>query len=1018
MKYLVLLWLFVITSNHLIAQGIIRGKVTDENGESVIGCLVALKSNALVASSTDLDGNYTLKIKDSTQQIVVVTFMGYQPIEEKITLKKNETLIRNFDLKPTAKEIKEVVVEGKINKGKDFYMEKMKINSATTIDFISSETIKKTGDATAAAAVARVSGVSTTGSFITVRGIGDRYVKTLINGSVIPTLDPLTNNIKLDLFPSRLLDNVFITKTASADLPGDFSGALISLETKDFPDKLTVNVESTVGYNSQSTFQNYTSSERSNTDWLGFDNKYREIDHSKYQALVDEPTVYQQLRYMGLGDFYNAIGVNENTPWTEDYFKLGLIELGLLDKGKFNDIDAVNNAKNAFFENNTNRNNAYRNLNQKVVDFGKSLPNNWDTRIRVAPLNFSQNFSIGNQVILFNKPLGIIGGFRYSNTVQYDSTSEIRRLLPNDLTKPSTFVLDAIQHSTRETSGWNALLQLTYKIHPNHSIGILVMPNFLGVNNVRSFTDSANGTNTVVSKDQFYEQRKQMIYQGKSQHYIPFSKTKIDFNISYTRGNSSAPDFKTTTYALLPNNLNAIGGGFPIKRFYRYLDEKLTDSRIKFETPIFESTSLSRKLKYGGAYLTSQKESRQYEYFLDGGPYGALGFSNEDLNGFFSLSEFDFSDNTNTAGLPELSINKAYRSVEIASYRTIGRTAIYSGFALADITIVPKLRTSVGVRIEHADIFADVFRSDSLGYAANDERRFQVGDAFIVNPGISKETNVLPSFNLIYKLRNDENTPINLRANYSKTVARPSVRELTETLIFDYEFRSFIFGNSQLKIVEIDNYDFRFESYFKNGDNVSVSLFYKSFINHIELVQTTQGFSWQNADRSTVRGIEIDARKSIFKNLEFRSNITLAQSVTNIVQNNIFVKNNLKVVEPFDTLSRQMSGQAPYVINAILSYAFDSLKLTTSVAYNVQGPRLAVVSAQPEFIPDVYEMPRHLIDLRVAKQFGRNFTITFTVKDLLNSPVRRSYKLPSGYDVNFDNFRWGTMYNLSVLYKI
>ena len=140
MKYLVLLWLFVITSNHLIAQGIIRGKVTDENGESVIGCLVALKSNALVASSTDLDGNYTLKIKDSTQQIVVVTFMGYQPIEEKITLKKNETLIRNFDLKPTAKEIKEVVVEGKINKGKDFYMEKMKINSATTIDFISSET--------------------------------------------------------------------------------------------------------------------------------------------------------------------------------------------------------------------------------------------------------------------------------------------------------------------------------------------------------------------------------------------------------------------------------------------------------------------------------------------------------------------------------------------------------------------------------------------------------------------------------------------------------------------------------------------------------------------------------------------------------------------------------------------------------------------------------------------------------------------------------------------------------------
>ncbi|HOO09492.1 MAG TPA: TonB-dependent receptor plug domain-containing protein, partial [Cyclobacteriaceae bacterium] len=78
-----------------------------------------------------------------------------------------------------------------------------------------SELIKKTGDANVTAAIARVSGVSTNGSFITVRGIGDRYIKTMINGMRIPTLDPFTNNIKLDIFPSSLVDNIIITKTAS-----------------------------------------------------------------------------------------------------------------------------------------------------------------------------------------------------------------------------------------------------------------------------------------------------------------------------------------------------------------------------------------------------------------------------------------------------------------------------------------------------------------------------------------------------------------------------------------------------------------------------------------------------------------------------------------------------------------------------------------------------------------------------------------------------------------------------------
>jgi hypothetical protein len=1001
------------------AQGTLRGKVTDENGEPVIGGLVVLKNNKLIASSTDLDGNYSIKLPDSIPQTLVVSYIGYQTIEEVISIKKGEVLIKNFDLKSTSKEIKEVVVEGRANRAKDNYMEKMKINSATTIDFISAETIKKTGDANVAAAVARVSGVATNGAFITVRGIGDRYVKTLINGLVIPTLDPLTNNIKLDLFPASLLDNLFITKTASPELPGDFSGALISLQTKDFPDKLIVNVESSAGYNNQSSFKEVLSSDRSSTEWLGYDSDLRDIDHLAYREVREDISIYDQMSVLGLKDYYASMGIDEKTPFTEDYFKLGLVQLGLLDKGKFDDAEAFMAAKAKFNENNTNRNKAFRAVNEDAAKFGQSIPNNWDVKNRVAPLNFSQSFSIGNQILLFNRPLGILAGLRYSSAVQNDPNAKINRIVAiND--GIVNYNLSANQNSTKETNGWSGLMQLSYKVHNNHSFSFMFMPNFIGVNNVRNFLDSANSLYNLVVKDQFYEQRRQLVYQAKSQHYFPKIKSKLEFNGSYSFGKSVAPDFKSLIYTITPfSNINGIGGSdAPIRRFYRYLDEKLLDSKVKMEIPFFEKPDLSRKIKVGSSYLQSNRDTRQYEYFVGGGPFAEEGFANEDVTGFFANDEFGFKTYTNQSGLDELTINKYFRRVALDSYHTIGHNKIYAGFAMVDFAIVSKFRVSGGLRVEKTDTYTDVFKFDSLGYTANDPRRLQREDLYIVNPGFIDQTNLLPSVNLIYKIKNDELAPINLRANYSKTIARPSIRELSETLIFDYEFRTFVFGNSTLKTVDIDNYDLRFESYFKNGDNLSVSLFYKNFVNHIEFVQTTQGFSWQNAGKSNVSGIELDGRKNIIKGLDFRANITFAKSITTVVLNTLLVKEGVKIYEPTDTITRGMAGQAPYVLNGILSYSLDSIGLSFAVSYNVQGPRLSIVSAQPDFIPDVYELPRHLLDFKVSKSIGKYFTVSATVKDVLNSPVRRSYNINDGADVDFDSFRYGTNYILSIAYKL
>jgi outer membrane receptor protein involved in Fe transport len=247
-------------------------------------------------------------------------------------------------------------------------------------------------------------------------------------------------------------------------------------------------------------------------------------------------------------------------------------------------------------------------------------------------------------------------------------------------------------------------------------------------------------------------------------------------------------------------------------------------------------------------------------------------------------------------------------------------------------------------------------------------------------------------------------------------VARPSIRELSDAAIYDNEFRTLIYGNSDLKLVNITNYDFRGEVYFANGDNVSASVFYKDFNNHIEMGFGSAGITWDNVDQSTVRGIELEGKKQIGKNIEFRANLTLVKSEAEFVRKDLQIIDGKKVYTIIDTLYRPMFGQAPYLFNSILSYTADSLGLTATVSYNVQGPRL-VIAGSVKGRPDVYEIPRHLVDFKVSKTIGEHYLASITVRDILNSPVRRAYDLPNGY-VDFDNFRYGTNFLVSFAYKL
>ena len=1015
-NFLVVLFL-VVFAQALQAQGVLRGKVTDEKGESMFGVIVRTLENDAIITQTDFEGTFTLKFPDSKQYTLNFVIVGYQTLEEKVLLKDNGVLSKEFTILNTSNIIKGMDVVAKRVKSNDGYMEKMKMNSATTLDFISAEVMKKTGDASVVNAIARVSGVSTNGGLITVRGIGDRYVRTTLNGSRIPTLDPLTNNIKLDIFPSSLVDNIVITKTQSADLPGDWAGAYISVETKDYPDKLAVNIESQFGYNSQTTFKNFITSDRSNTDWLGFDGGLRTRDTDGLIVPVINPTSYQQMVALGLGDYYAQQGIQgwaDGSPQSDTYFRLGLVQLGLLSSAQFNDPNAVQSARDQF--NTTYKPQALNTINPNGTDYSNGFKNNWNTKWRKAPINFSQSFSVGDQKILFGREFGFIFGFKYGSAVRFDPNGISQRIGDESLNFPVD--RQDFAEISRETNSISALLNLAYKLDKNNKVSFLFMPNLIGNNDVASYEEIPLGLpvqEAMVSKNIFYEQRKQMIYQYSSQHFIPSLKLKLDVNASYTDGSSVAPDFKATQYIQFLNYSNVVGyefatnAGDGIRRYYRYLDENVFDGRIGAEVPLnSKDKGVVRKIKFGAATQRNYRKIDNNEYqllTLDGAQVGTL--SDGDLDNFLSPDKFVNQNGT---------FQYYYKSNDSERNHSFGNSNVEAAFGLVDYEFNESLRFSGGMRAEHTDIYTDADKFDEEGYGFDDPRRENVGGFALVNAGVINQWDFLPSGSVIYKIKSKTETQSNLRFNYSQSVARPSIRELSDAAIFDNEFRTLIYGNSDLKMSRIANYDFRGEVYFANGDNVSGSVFYKDFRNHIEMGFGSSGITWDNIEQSTVRGIELEGKKLIGKNLEFRANLTLVKSEAEFIRKDLQIIEGKKVYTIIDTLYRPMFGQAPYLFNSILSYSADSIGLTATVSYNVQGSRL-VIAGSVKGRPDVYEIPRHLVDFKVSKTIGKHYSASITIRDIFNAPVRRAYNLPSGY-VDYDKFRYGTNFLVSFAYKL
>lgn len=170
--------------------------------------------------------------------------------------------------------IEEVVTTGTRLQGSAAAVVQERKEQAFVADIMGSEQISRSGDSDAAAALRRITGLTLVdGKFIYVRGLGERYSSTQLNGMSVPSPDPTRNVIPLDLFPSDIIESLAVQKSYSASMPANFGGGNVDIRLKSAPSEETFNAAVKVGGNSENFDDGYFYDGGSN--WNGQDDGTR-----------------------------------------------------------------------------------------------------------------------------------------------------------------------------------------------------------------------------------------------------------------------------------------------------------------------------------------------------------------------------------------------------------------------------------------------------------------------------------------------------------------------------------------------------------------------------------------------------------------------------------------------------------------------------------------------------------------------------------------------------------------------
>ena len=261
----------------------LTGKITSSKNEALASVSLTLNSDKTQISKTDIEGRYSFTIDVAKNYTLVLTYVGYKnkTVQDIKATTANEDLVVDVVLEEANSKLADVTVSANrsANKGStDNALISFQKNTNTVASVISAETIKRSPDRNTAEILKRTPGASIQeGKYIIVRGLADRYNQAMLNGILLTSTEPDRKTFSFDLFPSQIIDNIIINKAFVPELPGEWAGGLIQVNTKDVPTKNFFNVQLGTSANSLITGKDFFKDKGGKTDWYGIDDGTRSL---------------------------------------------------------------------------------------------------------------------------------------------------------------------------------------------------------------------------------------------------------------------------------------------------------------------------------------------------------------------------------------------------------------------------------------------------------------------------------------------------------------------------------------------------------------------------------------------------------------------------------------------------------------------------------------------------------------------------------------------------------------------
>lgn len=506
----------------------------------------------------------------------------------------------------------------------------------------------------------------------------------------------------------------------------------------------------------------------------------------------------------------------------------------------------------------------------------------------------------------------------------------------------------------------------------NQKIEFRNLYNHVGYSQVieRAGRDNYGGL-TIRSQELGFNSRNTYSGQLAGDHNFRNDLTHFNWTTGYSYADRDQPDLKrlSTTLAEDPDNqyYGQYGVNFSFSaspelsgRVSQHLKEHIYNGNFNFDNT-FEIGNYKPVLK-AGVYL--EKKNRDFTS-------RNIGYA------IANVSKFDW-------GLPYKPVDQIFSDENINSTsgikidETTNKSDSYTAsndflaaYLAVKLPFTSKLDLYTGVRMEKNRQQMHSFSSDNASKEVNID----------IN-----ETKFFPSANLSYNF----NTKSLLRASYGLTINRPEFREIAPFAFYDFEMKKLVRGNPDVENAYINNYDFRYEYYPTPSETFVFGVFYKDFSKPIETIEINSGsgkdFTFQNALGAKNYGAEIEIRKSLesfgkkdnllkyFKNFMFVVNASVIKSEIKIDISKYFASEAV----------RPMQGQSPYIVNLGMYYQDNDHGLMMSLLYNVIGKRIVVVGLDN---PDVYEMPRNVVDFMITKNIGEHVQLKGGIQDIFNQKV-------------------------------